>query len=111
LPPIEAIFRFGSESVQQWLRDHNWQPGWGYNDNFGDPAPAKEYERLYQSECPLYSSDGVFAMLGGWHFPWPDGDWQDLLDQSLLVWTFKESEPWVEVWNTAQGFRVIQRIT
>jgi hypothetical protein len=110
LPPIDAIFRFGSERVQQWLRKHNWSPEWGHNDNFGDPVPVNEYERAYQSQCPLYS-DGTFATLGGWHFPWPDGDWVELLNEQLLVWTVRDSEPWVEVWNTKNGFRVMQRIT
>jgi len=110
LPPIDAVFRFGSAAVQQWLREHNWQSDWGYNSNFADPAPADEYERLYQSRCPLYAG-GSFAVLGGWHFPWPDGDWAELLVQTLLVWTFEESEPWVEVWSGTEGLRVKQRLT
>jgi hypothetical protein len=110
LPPIDGVFRFGSRGVRRWLGANGWRPDWGYNDNFPDRGPAKEYERLYQKECPLYAG-GVFAVLGGWHFPWPDGDWAERSDESLFVWTIEGSEPWVEVWKTASGYRVIQRIT
>jgi hypothetical protein len=72
----------------------------------GDPA----YMQLWQANCPLYTGQAA-AVLGGWHFPWPDGDWEDLRNCPLLVWTLDESEPWVEVWGGPAGFRVIQRIT
>lgn len=107
LPPIDAVFLLGSKAVHKWLKSHGWQPDWGFSSNFTDPEPAEEYERRYQSECPLYSG-GAHAVLGGWHFPWPDGDWQELLGRRLLVWTFEQSEPWVEVWD---DFEVKQRIT
>jgi hypothetical protein len=110
LPPIDAVFRFGSPVVQGWLRSHGWEPDWGYNSNFKDPRPAEHYERAYQAECPLYSG-GAHAVLGGWHFPWPDGDWEELLGRPLLVWTFADSEPWLEVWGGDGDFQVMQRIT
>jgi hypothetical protein len=72
----------------------------------GDDA----YVRLWQASCPLYTGKAV-AVLGGWHFPWPDGDWEELREQHLLVWTLEDSEPWVEVWAEPIGFRVMQRIT
>ena len=50
-------------------------------------------------------------MLGGWHMAWPEGDWDELIDKQLIVWTFAESEPWIEVWEDGSRFRVIQRIT
>jgi hypothetical protein len=87
-----------------------WQPDWGWNDNFKDPDPVLKYDSLVQSELPLYSG-GAHAVLGGWHFPWPDGDWEELIDHPLLVWTFEDSEPWVEVWGNEDGFKVLQRIT
>jgi len=78
-----------------------------------DAMPFEEYDRylpLWQSNCPLYTNEAV-AVLGGWHFPWPDGDWEELREKPLLLWTIEESEPWVEVWKEARGFSVIQRIT
>jgi hypothetical protein len=75
------------------------------------PGGATEaYIRLWHSRCPLYTGEAA-AVLGGWHFPWPDGDWEELREQPLLVWTLEESEPWVEVWRVPAGYRVIQRIT
>jgi hypothetical protein len=68
------------------------------------------YIQIWQENCPLYTREAA-AVLGGWHFPWPDGDWEELREQRLLVWTLEDSEPWVEVWAELIGYRVIQRIT
>lgn len=112
VPPIDAVFLRGSPAVKVWLKANKWKPEWGYNDNFKDKKPAKAYERSYQELCPLYSkSVTAHAVLGGWHFPWPDGDWAERVERSLLVWTFEDSEPWVEVWANAKGYEVKQRIT
>jgi hypothetical protein len=92
------------------LRANNWQPDWGYNDNFRDKSPAETYERAYQNQLPLFNGS-AHAVLGGWHMAWPEGDWNELADKRLIVWTFAESEPWVEVWEDESRFRVIQRIT
>jgi hypothetical protein len=78
-----------------------------------DALSAEEddaYIRLWQANCPLYTG-GAAAVLGGWHFPWPDGDWEALRVQHLLVWTLEDSEPWVEVWGEPTGYRVMQRVT
>ena len=51
-------------------------------------------------------------MLGGWHFPFPDSDWADLIDEQLIALTIRDSEPWVEAWKMKNNeFKVIQRIT
>ena len=72
----------------------------------------ESYERLWQKECPMYRESDIYAMLGGWHFPMPDDDWHDLVDEQLMVFTLRDSEPWVEAWRTQTGdFTVIQRIT
>jgi hypothetical protein len=56
--------------------------------------------------------DRAYATLGGWHFPWPDDDWRDLVDNTLLVQTYMDSEPWIEVWQEPSGeLKVIERIT
>jgi len=68
------------------------------------------YIPIWQANCPLYTEEAV-AVLGGWHFPWPDGDWAELREKPLLLWTIEDSEPWVEVWGESAGFKVIQRIT
>jgi len=112
LPPIDAVFALGSESVGEWIRSHGWERTDRYNDNFTDAATVREYEKVWMREFPLYSESEIFAVLGGWHWPCADDDWHDLIDDYLMVLTVRESEPWVEAWHTRTGqFRVIQRIT
>jgi hypothetical protein len=110
LPPVDAVFRYGSPDVHGWLRSLDWDPTWAYNSNFRDPDPVAAYETEYQEQLPLYAG-GAHAVLGGWHFPWPDGDWVDLVSCQLLVWTFEDSEPWLEAWNDAAHQWVLQRAT
>lgn len=111
LPPIDAVFRYGSAAVQNWLQDNKWKPEWGFNNNFNGRDAVADYEAAVQNVSPFYTGT-AFAQLGGWNMPWPEGDWEELLDQTLLVWTFQDAEPWVEVWQDAErGLHVIQRIT
>ena len=110
MPPIDEVFRFGSPEVQWWLASIGWGRDWGYNGNFPDRDIADGYERAYQDQLLLYSG-GAHAVLGGWPMSWPDGNRDELLESRLIVWTFEDSEPWVEVWENQGRFRVIQRIT
>ncbi|MEW4566640.1 hypothetical protein AB1L88_02115 [Tautonia sp. JC769] len=110
LPPLEAVFKFGSSEVRRWLTSNNWEPEWGYNDNFPDRTATGIYERKYQRQLPLFSGD-AYAVLGGWHMPWPEGDWDEMVEKQLIVWTFADSEPWVEAWRDDNNYNVIQRIT
>ncbi|MGE0045614.1 MAG: hypothetical protein AB7T08_07635 [Hyphomonadaceae bacterium] len=112
LPPIDAVFALGSDSVGSWLADNQWQRDWGYNSNFSASDLVQQYERIFQSEYPLYLSSNVVAMIGGWHFPFPDDDWRDLIADELLLMTLKDAEPWVEAWRARDGsFKVVERIT
>lgn len=112
LPPIDALFAKGSEEIGDWIRSCDWERSEPFNDNFKDAQIVKEYERVWMREFPIYSDSDAYAVLGGWHFPWPDGDWHELIDEQLLIFTLRESEPWVEAWHTRSGeFRVIQRVT
>jgi hypothetical protein len=110
LPPIDAVFLFGSDEVDTWLAECSWQRDWEYNDNFPDPV-ARHYEELFQLQHPLYTNS-AWAAVGGWHLPWPDGDWRERLNDRLLVTTYRDSEPWLEVWATAHAdLEVAYRIT
>lgn len=112
LPPIDAVFARGSDAVGDWIRSHGWGRTDRYNDNFKDAAIVSEYERIWMREFPLYSDSGVYAVLGGWHRPYADADWHDLVDEQLMIMTVRGSEPWVEAWcDRASQFKVIQRIT
>lgn len=101
-PPTEAFLQYGSPALQKCLQSENTSvPEWSF------------LEKEYQKHCPLYdSTDSTVALLGGWHHPWPDGDWQQLTKKRFVLWTFRNSEPWVEVWLNRSGkFEVLQRIT
>lgn len=109
LPPIEALFRFGSASLDEYLSAHGWQRDWGFNSNFNGVA-AHDYEREWMAQCPLYPG-GVVAVAGGWNMCWPDDDGDEPFGCDLVLWTFEESEPWVEVFADGSRYSVIQRIT
>ena len=76
------------------------------------PATATEPGTLQQGFFNRLPGYHTSCRLGGWHFPWPDGDWFDLLTKTLLIWTFEGAEPWIEVWADQAGeLHLIERIT
>jgi hypothetical protein len=113
LPPIEAVFALGSDRVGTWLAACGWERGERYGDGFADRVLVQACERRWSEEHPVYRSDrDVVARLGGWHMPWADDDWFELLPQRLLAATIEDGEPWVEAWPDATGrLHVIERIT
>ena len=112
LPPIDAVFARGSETVGSWIDSHGWNRTERYNNNFKDANIVREYLRIWRQEFPLYFESDIYAVLGGWHWPGQDDDWHDLIDEQLMVLTVRDSEPWVEAWRTRTSqFKVIQRIT
>jgi hypothetical protein len=110
LPPLEAVFARGSDVIDVWLASRNLKR----TDRFlscQEDAATAGYQEVWNRESP-YFAENMYAVLGGWHMPWPEDDWNDLLDDQLLVWTLRDPEPWVEVWRARTGqVRVIQRIT
>jgi len=112
LPPIEAVFARGSEAVEEWLRENDGTREEICAEGWPDFEVLSPYYELYRREHPLFHDAGAYAVLGGWHAAWPEGDWLDLMNAKLLLWTLEDAEPWIEVWRTsAAEFRVIQRIT
>jgi len=109
LPPIDGVFHCGSDEIGAYLEKHDWPREEPFNDNFPDVAPL-EYEGKWQENCPFYQQ-GIDLVSGGWHFPWPDGDWEDYIENELIVWTFRDSEPWIEVFKNGNDYIVKQRIT
>lgn len=79
-------------------------------DAFEDGEGDEAYLRHWQAQCPMYA-DAIVAVLGGWHFPWPEGDWEALRERPLLAWTLEDAEPWVEVWGGGAAYQVMQRVT
>jgi hypothetical protein len=110
LPPLNAVFQRGSRAVAKWLASLGWQPDWGWNGNFPAGDVANAYHKAQGASLPI-DGKSVFAVLGGWPVPWPDGDWPELVELPLVVMTLAESEPWVEAFRTGKSYRVIQRVT
>ena len=108
-PPVDAVFLKGSDVVGDYLTSHRWYRTAPYNDNFPDFIPG-EYENIWMDNCPLYKSD-VTAIIGGWQMSWPDGDFEEFIDHELVLWTFKDAEPWIEVFLKDGKYTVRQRIT
>jgi hypothetical protein len=110
LPPLDAVFMFGSPAVHAWLAELGWKPDWGWNNNFRAADVANAYNRA-EAACMPLGGDEAYAMLGGCNSPWPEGDWLELIETPLVLMTFAESEPWIEVFNMGDRFKVIPRIT
>lgn len=81
MPPIEALGVCGSELGQRWL------------DADGSLDIRDAYDREYQRHCPLYGED-TYAVLGGWHMLWPEMNAYDEEKGRLVLWTFRDSEPY-----------------
>jgi hypothetical protein len=95
LPPLEALELFGSEEMKECVRSEN------------EASPLNQYNE----KCPLHRKD-IDVMLGGWHVPWPEDDAYDQREGRLVLWTFRDAEPWIEVWMTDAGqLNVVPRIT
>lgn len=104
-PPIDAVVK--EPVVHDWLAANGWEHNPQKNTYFDDD----DYTAVFQEQCPIYSDQAV-AVLGGWHFPWAEGDWADLSKHTLIVWTFHDAEPWIEVLFSPEGqFEMRERIS
>ena len=94
-PPFQAVCLYGSERVKFWLTSLGLERH-DYETATGDLL--RQYEQEWLRRTPWLS--GKYAgVLGGWHLQWPDDDFYLPLEAKLLLWTFRDSEPWVEVWG------------
>lgn len=109
LPHIDTLFQQGSDAINAFLETNGWSREDPYNDNFPHPAAAA-YERLWQQNCPLYVGE-IDAAINAYQMPWPDDDWDEVGDLDLILWTFRDAEPWVEVYKSGNDYIVKQRIT
>jgi hypothetical protein len=118
-PPMEALFKFGSRPIQEWLRANGVDPNHGYSPELfsdQDQAALKAYEKVVAAEHPFEGRAGCCAMLGGWSwcFLWCYGSnegypWH-LFKKALVVLTVREEEPWLEVYDDGKKFVTFSRI-
>jgi hypothetical protein len=96
-PPLEALCLYGGPIVAEWLASE------GLDRTDYDAASTSRigqaYQAEYQKRCPLYLDIPPVAVLGGWHAYWPSDEFYLPREMRLLLWTFRESEPWVEVFE------------
>jgi hypothetical protein len=52
LPPIDAVFSYGSPAVEAWLNENRWHQDWPYNSNFRDRLVVEKYEDIERQEDP-----------------------------------------------------------
>jgi hypothetical protein len=108
-PPIQALCLYGGPTVDEWLTSE------GLDRTDYDIAETTEageaYQEQYRKRCPLYLADQPVAVLGGWHAYWPSDEFYLPREMRLACWTFRESEPWLEVFERSPNLRVRWRIT
>jgi hypothetical protein len=113
-PPIEAVFKYGNRAVKTWLSSLGLPKADQWDPYFQAQKAVEPYDEEFRKRCPLHDYEELrtAAMLGGWHMQWPEGDWLELTKKRFVLWTFWNSEPWVEVWlNESGNFEVKLRIT
>ena len=107
-PPLDAICLYGSSEIEEWLKSQELSR---HDANALYRTELEDaYERKYQELSPLYAGNAD-VVLGGWHMAWPEDNAYDENEGSLLLWTFRDAEPWIEVWLEGQQLNVKTRIT
>jgi hypothetical protein len=109
-PPIQAVCLYGSEHVEQWVESL----GLSRRDyDAVEQTPLGEaYQNIWLARSPLGNNkESIVAVMGGWHMLWPDDDFYMPPEINLIVWTFRNAEPYIEVWERLPNFRVYFRIT
>jgi hypothetical protein len=108
LPPVEAVCLYGGPAVEAWLAAEGLART-DY-DVAATTAIGEAYQERYREQCPLYSG-GPAAVLGGWHALWPDDEFYLPREMRLVLWTFRDVEPWIEVFERAPNLPVRIRRT
>jgi hypothetical protein len=114
LPSFDELWSSGSVLLDEILRATGHARADVESKSFQTSQALADYEQEAHRLCPLYrsQSEGLYAVLGGWHIMWPDDDSYDRDYGRLVLWTFYHAEPWVEVWLDNSGnLSVIPRIT
>jgi hypothetical protein len=107
-PPFEAVCLYGGSVIDEWL-DSLGAERTEY-DALVMTELAASYQQEYRKRCPLFR-DEYAAVLAGWHTIWPDDEFYIPREMRLLLWTFRDAEPWIEVFERAPNFPIRVRIT
>ena len=110
LPCAEIVMRKGSEELQAWGREVDGETAAPNSDRL---LPLRRFEEKWEGTHPSRKSHGgsVFAQLGGWPVTWPDESAAQQLRCELVLRTYQNSEPWLEVFRRGKSYDVKIRIT
>ncbi len=109
VPPLEAVLLYGGPAVDAWLKGRGLRR-WEY-DYLNDDE-REVYRSYFEDRNPLMSDAQPFARAGGWHLNWHSDDFYIPREMRLMLWTFRDSEPWYEVFLTSMLNLVVKaRIT
>jgi hypothetical protein len=113
-PPLEVLFRKASQGLRRWLdqmKDHGWDlRAHARSPKFPLHGVIEGYDRDWQSTHPLYTN-AAYAQLGGWPLVWPEESALEQSGRTLVLRTYREAEPWVEVFQSGRRYEVLLRIT
>ena len=72
-----------------------------------------EYEYAWSAIHPNEADwgGGIYLQVGGWPVTWPEEDAVSQLRRKLVLRTYYNSEPWIEVFKRGQRYECIERIT
>ncbi|SMB79126.1 hypothetical protein [Deinococcus hopiensis] len=117
VPHLDALFRHGPSDLQGWVAQELGTPAeemleWSELPLWKSPV-LTDLDQQLRSEHPMWADERPVAQLGGWCWGWPDQTWdeREKLNQQLMLVTYEDSEPWVELWWTGQDFEVVEHLT
>jgi hypothetical protein len=111
IPSLAVLFLEGDDAIASWLVKNRWKREWEYTGNFPDRDCARGYAAEWRRSHSISDAE-TWAQLGGWPLSWGhENAGAQLAAGSLLLRTYKDAEPWIEVSLRGGEPRVAVRIT
>lgn len=83
-----------------------------YLTSFPDQAAVKDFRNRYKKIHPIYDdSRSVYAQIGGFPITLPDGSALEQRKKKLVLRTYFDAEPWIEVFLNRGKYKLESRIT
>jgi hypothetical protein len=73
-------------------------------------AVLRAYTEFYSAHDPLQNKNDLYAVAGGWGFFVYADEWANYPQSRPVLFTLKDSEPWLSIRMTSQGQLVAQTI-
>jgi hypothetical protein len=102
LAPSGVLENLGRPAISSWFKHLN-------SANSDDWEVAMQYWEAWLDET--HRLPDLYAFVGGWHEGWPSESWSERAGQQLLLWTFRRSDPFVQVWFDDGAISVVQRLS